>query len=206
MVAFNEIAYHAGKSTWKGLSSLNRYAVGIEIVNWGVLQGGPDQWTTWTGKPVPRDRVLVAGHKNCPATQRGWELFDEVQIAACVTAARAIVNAYGLSPIDIIGHDDIAPGRKTDPGPAFDMVRFRSHVFGREDDVDVNPDEFAVRSMNGLNMRKSPDLGGALIKTLADHTQVRVIEKQGRWWMVAELVNGTEDVTGWVHSKWLVPA
>jgi N-acetyl-anhydromuramoyl-L-alanine amidase len=32
----------------------------------------------------------------------------------------------GITASRIVGHSDIAPGRKTDPGPAFDWARYRS--------------------------------------------------------------------------------
>ncbi len=39
----------------------------------------------------------------------------------------ALCRAYpGLSPERIVGHSEIAPGRKSDPGPAFDWPRLRS--------------------------------------------------------------------------------
>jgi AmpD protein len=41
----------------------------------------------------------------------------------------ALLRTYpGLSPQAIAGHSDIAPGRKTDPGPAFDWAAFRARL------------------------------------------------------------------------------
>ncbi len=50
--------------------------------------------------------------------------YDERQYAALEGVIRAICRAYpGITPREIAGHCDIAPGRKTDPGPAFDWLR-----------------------------------------------------------------------------------
>jgi AmpD protein len=37
---------------------------------------------------------------------------------------RALIERYG--PLDLAGHSDIAPGRKTDPGPWFEWERLRA--------------------------------------------------------------------------------
>jgi N-acetyl-anhydromuramoyl-L-alanine amidase len=42
---------------------------------------------------------------------------------------RALLAAYpSLSREHIAGHSDVAPGRKSDPGPAFDWARLRSSL------------------------------------------------------------------------------
>jgi len=53
--------------------------------------------------------------------------YEPAQYRALSTAVHALCRAYpSLSPERIAGHSDVAPGRKTDPGPAFDWPRVRA--------------------------------------------------------------------------------
>jgi len=87
------------------------------------------------------------GRSNCNDNSIGIELegsdelaYDGRQYSALVTVLAALLRAYPrLSPRRIAAHSDIAPGRKTDPGPAFDWLRLydglsRAHVM--ENSVD----------------------------------------------------------------------
>lgn len=129
-VSFAEIAWHAGRSTWRGRSDLNRSSFGLELANWGDLERRGAEWVAGNGKPIANP--VLAAHKNGnPDGSRhpiGWEPYPTAQFAAAAAIARALVAAYGIT--EIVGHDDIAPDRKKDPGPAFDMERFRREVFG----------------------------------------------------------------------------
>lgn len=52
--------------------------------------------------------------------------YSDAQYAALAPLTRALMAAYpGITPARIVGHSDIAPGRKTDPGRAFDWARLR---------------------------------------------------------------------------------
>jgi N-acetylmuramoyl-L-alanine amidase len=202
MVNLQEKAWHAGRSSWKGLSGLNSHSVGIEMVNWGGLQGAPGGWRSWTGVPVADERVIEAEHRNSPGQKRGWEVFDAAQIDAAANAVAAIADAYGIGARDVIGHDDIAPQRKTDPGPAWDMESFRELVFGgAEDEADI--DLFEVSAASGLNMRTGAGVGSPAIELLPQGTRVVAVQRDRPWWLVSKIRNGQPDTTGWVHSNWL---
>lgn len=76
------------------------------------------------------------GRSRCNDFSIGVELegcddrpFAAAQYPALARFARALLRAYpGITPARIVGHSDIAPGRKTDPGPCFDWPRFRSEL------------------------------------------------------------------------------
>ncbi len=53
--------------------------------------------------------------------------YEDTQYLRLTEVLRALMVAYpGITPARIVGHSDIAPGRKTDPGPAFDWPRLRA--------------------------------------------------------------------------------
>jgi AmpD protein len=52
--------------------------------------------------------------------------FEEAQYQALAEVTGALRQAYpGIKAERIVGHADIAPERKTDPGPYFDWERYR---------------------------------------------------------------------------------
>ena len=61
--------------------------------------------------------------------------YTDEQYASLVTAVAALLGSYPrLSLSTIVGHNEIAPGRKTDPGAAFDWRRFLAAMVVRTND------------------------------------------------------------------------
>jgi len=73
------------------------------------------------------------GRQRCNDFSIGVELegtdenpYTAAQYAVLARLAKALRRRYPIA--DIVGHSEVAPGRKTDPGPAFDWARFRRLV------------------------------------------------------------------------------
>ncbi len=57
------------------------------------------------------------------------EAFTDEQYSQLASVSRTIIEAYpALTREHIVGHSDIAPGRKTDPGPHFDWQRYKGMI------------------------------------------------------------------------------
>lgn len=199
LVPFNVVAWHAGESAWEGRRGLNRCSIGIELDNAGRLTRRGGAWHHWTGSPrYPDAEVLEATHRNESAPS-GWQLYTPEQIDAALEVAALLVRRYGLR--DVLGHDDISPGRKSDPGPAFPMASFRARLFGRSGGEVVEH-----RTTTELNIRTGPGSQHPTLpqSPLAAGTRVDVVAEQGSWRLVDVLgVVGEMDLQGWVHGRYL---
>jgi N-acetylmuramoyl-L-alanine amidase len=130
LVPLNVAAWHAGVSRWGLRSGCNNFAIGVEMVNAGpLLKAGDGTYKTQIGQHiVPPAHVIHAKHR-VTGGDGYWADYPEAQIQAAIEIGQAIRAAYKIT--DIAGHEDIAPRRKVDPGPAFPLESVRSRVMGR---------------------------------------------------------------------------
>jgi N-acetylmuramoyl-L-alanine amidase len=164
IVPFNVMARHAGRSHWKGFDSLNRYSIGIEIANYGWLDKQGDG--SYKRSDTPRFEagdVTVAPMPGGTA-HKGWENYPDVQLEAVEQVTRALLASYP-SIVEVVGHQDISPGRKFDPGPAFPIEYFANLADSRgvgavEDEPDIHepPPQHLVTTTR-LNIRGGPGVG-----------------------------------------------
>ncbi|HZV82003.1 MAG TPA: N-acetylmuramoyl-L-alanine amidase [Geobacteraceae bacterium] len=199
LVPFDRVAWHAGASSWEGLDGMNSYSLGIELDNAGRLTLHGDRWRAWFGGDYDDGEVVQAVHKH-ETTLCGWHDYAPAQIDAALQVAGLLVDKYGLR--DVVGHEDIAPLRKCDPGPAFPMASFRSRLMGRLEDSLPQ-----YRTTTELNIRTGP---GAQYTPLPGSplllgTSVQLITTAGAWWKV-DVQGGAgvpADLEGWVNSRYL---
>lgn len=201
MVPFDRAAWHAGKSKWEGVVGLNGYSLGIELDNAGWMKRGANgKWISCFGGAYPDAEVREALHKN-EKTPRGWHEYTPKQLDAALELSRLLVRTYGIK--DVIGHEDISPGRKQDPGPCFPMASFRKKVMGGRDE---QPETFAATEE--LNLRGGPGSQHPLVEALPMGTRVEVVEESGSWRrvIVQDSVHGRDELRGWVHGRYLAPS
>jgi N-acetylmuramoyl-L-alanine amidase len=199
LVDFNKKAWHAGTSQWADQTGFNNLSIGIELDNPGRLTKVGDKYFSWFKKEYSGDNVVAAPHKH-EDTVSYWYEYTEQQIAACLDACKAIMEKYNIQ--DILGHDDIAPYRKNDPGPLFPMESFRARLLGREDDT---MDIYETTS-NNVNIRKGPGTQFEVFTKLKSGTKVEFMKSNSGWFFVYILNNpdNVNDVLyGWVHSSLL---
>jgi N-acetylmuramoyl-L-alanine amidase len=197
LCAFNQRAWHAGRSNWRGLSGLNGHSIGIEFDNAGPLTETADGWTSHFGRAYPDSEVIEARHKH-ETEPRGWHRYTEPQLQAASELTACLVDHYGLE--DVLGHEDIAPDRKRDPGPAFPLEALRQRVAGRETD---EPE--IVRTATRLNIRSGPGVGFDKLEDspLPADTPLTVLAEDGVWLSVEVSGPDGPTATGWVHGGYV---
>jgi len=77
--------------------------------------------SSWNGRPRCNDFSVGVELEGCDDAA-----FEDAQYDALARLTRALLRVYPIA--GIAGHSDIAPGRKTDPGPFFDWPRYRASI------------------------------------------------------------------------------
>ena len=113
LVPESQRAWHAGNGEFAGRTILNDTSIGIEIVNDGIQK-----------------QYRSALKKNADGTQNldyhpyeHFVEFDEIQIKKVAQLVQDIATRYDIRAKNIIGHSDLAPSRKIDPGAKFPWQR-----------------------------------------------------------------------------------
>lgn len=136
-------AWHAGRSSWQGDLDLNSRSIGIEIVN--------------------------GGH-NIPLADGTVPPYTRAQIDAVIELSRDILSRNDIPQHRIVGHSDIAPDRKIDPGEHFPWAELAARGVGL---WPVMPDEADVQEQAHRFPTITADTDELVVARLQD--QLRII-------------------------------
>ena len=198
LIPFNQIGWHAGKSSWLDRDGLNPYSIGIEIVNAGRLEKSGSTWRSWFGKTFTEDEVIQAKHRN-ESKPDWWHVYSEKQITAVFQLCNELMKQYNIRYI--LGHEEISPGRKCDPGPAFPLDKLRERLL-HSDRKEAEWEEEDSKKRKGtvtasaLNIRSGPSANNQKIaEPLSRNTEVTILNEQNGWY------NVEVKLKGWVSGQ-----
>jgi N-acetylmuramoyl-L-alanine amidase len=123
------VTWHAGRSEYyaenidRTYSNINKYGIGIELANYGKVERVGDEFKTAYGQNIAPENVYQHEDGTC------WEQYTEAQIQETFDIALALARRY--SCVDIVGHEEISPGRKIDPGPAFPLQELKDTLYAQ---------------------------------------------------------------------------
>jgi len=191
LVPFDTIAWHAGRSMYAGRKGLNQFSIGIELDNAGELKRSGSEYQSSFNRRYQENDVVTAPHRN-DVTQKNryWHSYTEKQVEKCREVCEMLIAKYKINTI--VGHEEIAPGRKLDPGPAFALDKFRNDLLtqNRSDEIDtVNKTGEVVAS--SLNIRE--DAGVTFKKVampLLNGKKVKIMEERDGWYRVETTIEG----------------
>lgn len=132
-IPLNKWGYHAGVSSWPGLGSdVSQYLVGIEVMAAGkVMKRSDGTFLTWFGQIIPASEVRHS-MKNGNIQEGYYQAYTREQEASLealiLWLKRNDPETFLLS--QVLGHDEVSPGRKNDPGAALSctMSEFRRRL------------------------------------------------------------------------------
>jgi N-acetyl-anhydromuramyl-L-alanine amidase AmpD len=103
-----ERAWHAGLAKWGSFPDINSASIGIEIVGFGYWNEIPEK-----AGLAKQGLITVTG------SDKEWFPYPEAQMNTVATICKDLKQRWNIRDELFLGHSDIAPGRKVDPGPLF---------------------------------------------------------------------------------------
>jgi N-acetylmuramoyl-L-alanine amidase len=209
----NVITWHAGVSGYnfpnEKRTTFNKYSIGIEIANDGYLKLEGGKFYNYFKREIAAEFAFKGRHRNYPTTRSEyWHSYTEEQVKVVFEICAALIKAYPSIKY-ILGHEEIAPGRKTDPGPAFPLDELRQKmgvwIPGTAAPVVAEPEKEKMPlgtigvATGKVNFRSGPGADYEKVaEALEKDEKVLVLKKSGDWYEVMQ------DITGWVSKEYIL--
>lgn len=125
------------------------YLVDEDGTIWRLVAEQARAWhagrSCWAGMRDINSRSIGIEIAN-PGHSLGYRRFPEPQMAAVEALVRDIVDRHRIDPRAVLGHSDVAPQRKRDPGELFDWARLAAAGLGLWPAPDYDPVRAAMNA------------------------------------------------------------
>jgi N-acetylmuramoyl-L-alanine amidase len=199
LVPFNTVAWHAGRSRYQGREGYNRLSIGIEIDNPGPLKKRGDRYFTAFSRECAADEVVLATHRQ-DIDSTLWHRYTDWQVDTVTAICIALMESYPIR--EIVGHEEIAPSRKRDPGPAFPLDALREMLLGDDRSAEggdlLHPGRPGLVTVSRLNIRNNPAIDALMAAPPLQGGQVVEIVDERDGWLKVESY-----VSGWVKQDYI---
>ncbi|MCK8783116.1 N-acetylmuramoyl-L-alanine amidase [Roseomonas sp. NAR14] len=111
----------------------SHYVVEEDGTVWRLVPEARRAWhagvSHWRGREALNGRSVGIEIVN-PGHEFGYRPFPVLQMAAVCDLCLEILGRYPIAPIDVVGHSDVAPDRKQDPGELFPWEELAANGVG----------------------------------------------------------------------------
>ena len=125
------------------------YLIGADGTLWQMVEEEDRAWHAgageWHGQDDINSRSIGIELDN-----RGDHPFAAPQMAVLETLLTDIMTRWSIPPAGVIGHSDMAPGRKSDPGPRFDWQRLERQGLAVRRGIDEGPQDVPAHIFRAL--------------------------------------------------------
>jgi N-acetyl-anhydromuramyl-L-alanine amidase AmpD len=192
MVPDEKRAWHAGQSCWQDIEDMNAYSIGIEIINPGNSE--PDKEPCRNEQEVWNAQTA----KRISGSASVWYAFTPAQTESVIKLCQRLMKKHHIGAQNVLGHSDIAPGRKVDPGPLFPWELLARQGIG----LWWNAQDLELESFDIADLQKLLKKIGYNIKVtgLADEQTQKVVSAFQMHYQ-QDMISGIPDNTTYAIAK-----
>jgi N-acetylmuramoyl-L-alanine amidase len=155
----------------------------VQLLDFGMIayHAGESEWKGLKG--------LNSHSIGIELQNNGTQEYTQVQLDTLLEVAKALNTAYKFD--DVLGHSDISPGRKVDPGNMFPMAWLRKEMFNRVTTKVTTSD---------VNLRKGSGTNFESLGVIKKGTEVNIVSEDKGW---SEVLICSTKQTGYIINNYL---
>ncbi len=194
LIPFNKQVCGEIHGSWGIYKNIKSRAIVIALENHGRLCKQDDSFISWEGTVLEKTDVFEGTHRN-EDSPNYWEKYPKGQTLITEKINQCLVTTYKVKCI--LGYEEVCPGLKVDPGPAFPLEIMRNKLVKKQVSTKTNT------GLDILNVTKKIDLSYILADNGFDSNNgkeakiINIKQKNGGWYKV------NVDLGGFLKEEWI---